>query len=162
MAVVKFEKGGQRFSLFEWNDGKQGVARKGQIECCPRSSMPVTILLPSRSVALVVVAVFNAPVVAGCRGGTRFFLGRQAGDEEPGVALLDVGLFFRAPLPAHGYGGASAGEVCVDWRDGRYGTLTAVDASVVAFQAQFKKGESFKAWLAPFSRREVFSLVPTR
>lgn len=103
MAVVKFEEGGQRFSLFKWNDGKQGVARKGQIECCPRSSMPVTILLPSRSVALVVVAVFNAPVVAGCRCGTRFFLGRQAGDEEPGVALFDVGLFFCGPLPAHGY-----------------------------------------------------------
>jgi hypothetical protein len=78
------------------------------------------------------------------------------------VALLDVGLFFLAPLSAHGYCGASAGEVRVDWRDGRYGTLAAVDASVVAFQTQFKKGESFKARLAPFSRREVFSLVPTR
>ena len=96
--------------------------------------MPVTFLLPSRSVALAVVAVFNAPVVARCRGGTRFFLGRQAETEEAGVALLDVGLFFLAPLPAHGYCGASAGGVRVDWRDRRYGTLTAVDASVVTFQ----------------------------
>jgi hypothetical protein len=32
MAVVKFKGPGQGFSLFEGNDGKQGVARKGQIE----------------------------------------------------------------------------------------------------------------------------------
>jgi hypothetical protein len=101
-------------------------------------------------------------VVAGNRGGTRFFFGRQAGKEESGVALLDVRLFFLAPLPPHGHCGARAGEVCVDWRNGRYGTLTAVDASVVTFQTYFKKGEPFKALLAPLSLREVFSLVPTR
>jgi hypothetical protein len=29
VAVVKFKAAGQGFSLFEWNDGKQGVAREG-------------------------------------------------------------------------------------------------------------------------------------
>jgi hypothetical protein len=33
VAVVKFKETDQGFSLFEGNDGKQGVARKGQIEC---------------------------------------------------------------------------------------------------------------------------------
>ena len=97
-----------------------------------------------------------------CSGGTGFFLGRQAGEKEAGVALLDVGLFFLAPLPPHGHCGAGAGEVRVHWRNGRYGTLAELNASVVAFQTYFKKGEPFKARLAPLSRWGVFSLVPTK
>ena len=93
-ALVELEDVGKGLSLLKRNEGKHCISGKGQIECCSWSSMSVRILLPSRSVALVVAAVFNAPVVAGCRGGTRFFLGRQAGAEEAGVALLDVGLFF--------------------------------------------------------------------
>jgi hypothetical protein len=60
VAVVKFEEGGQRFSLFEGNDGRQGVAREGEVQGVG-SAMPVTILLPGRGVSFVVVAVLDAP-----------------------------------------------------------------------------------------------------
>ena len=65
MAVVKFEEAAQGFSLFEWNDGKQGVARKGEVQGGFGSTMLVAIFLPGRGVAFVVVAVLDAPVFAG-------------------------------------------------------------------------------------------------
>ena len=105
MAVVKFEEGGQGFALFKGDDGKQGIAREGEIEGGFWSSMLVAILLPGRGIAFVVVAVLDAPVTSDGLGGTGLvFLHRQAGEEDAGVALESLGGFFFAPVAFHGNG----------------------------------------------------------
>ena len=110
VAVVKFKEAGQGFSLFEWDDGKQGVAREGEVQCGLGSSMLVPILLPGRGVAFVVVAVLDAPVTSDGLGGTGLvFLHRQAGEEDAGVALEGFGGFFLAPVAPHGNGATGAG-----------------------------------------------------
>jgi len=62
IAVVEFEEVGQRLSLFEGDDGEQSIACEGQIQGGFGPSVPVAIFLPGGGVALVVVAVFDAPV----------------------------------------------------------------------------------------------------
>jgi hypothetical protein len=72
VAVVKFEEGGQRFSLFEGNDGRQGVAREDEVQSGVGSAMHVTILLLGRGVSFVVVTVLDAPVTSDSFCGTGF------------------------------------------------------------------------------------------
>ena len=110
MAVVKFKECGQRFSLFEWNDGKQGVAREGEVEGGVGSAMPVTIFLPGRGVAFVVVAVLDAPVTSDGLCGTGFFVHRQSGMEDTGVALEGLWVFVFPPLALHGNGATGSGQ----------------------------------------------------
>lgn len=93
-AVVKFKEACQRFTFFERNDGKQGVACEGEVQSGVGSAMPVAILLPGRGVAFVVVAVLYAPVTSDGLYRTGFFLHQQAGEEETGVALEDLRVFF--------------------------------------------------------------------
>ncbi len=101
VAVVKLKEAGQGFSLFEWDDGKQSVAREGEIEGGLGSSMLVAILLPGRGVAFVVVAVLDAPVTSDGFGGTGLvLLHRQAGEEDAGVALEVFFAFFRTSRAA--------------------------------------------------------------
>jgi hypothetical protein len=73
--------------LFEGNDGKQGVAREGEVQSGLGSAMPVTILLQGRGVSFVVVAVIDAPLTSDGFCGSEFFVHRQAGEEDAGVAL---------------------------------------------------------------------------
>jgi hypothetical protein len=80
VAVVKFKEAGQGFSLFEWDDGKQGIAHRGEIQGGVGSEMPVAIFLPSRGLAFVVAAVLDAPVTSDSLCGTGFFVHRQAGE----------------------------------------------------------------------------------
>lgn len=44
--LVELEEVSKWLSLFKRDEGEEGISGEGQIECCPRSSMPVTILLP--------------------------------------------------------------------------------------------------------------------
>ena len=46
-ALVELEEMGQGLSLLKRDEGEEGISGEGQIECGPRSSMPVAILLPS-------------------------------------------------------------------------------------------------------------------
>jgi hypothetical protein len=110
VAVVKFEEVSQGFPLVERNNGQQGIARQCQVECGIGSSMPVAILLPRGGVAFVVVAVLDAPMLAGSASGTGFFFRPQAGEEDAGVALEGLGFFLIAPLAVHSHGGTCAGE----------------------------------------------------
>ena len=85
VAVIKFEEVSERLTLLEGNDGKEGVASEGQIQSCFGSSMPLSVLLPGRSVAFVVIAIFNIPVLADCLDGAVFFLWAKTGEEEAGM-----------------------------------------------------------------------------
>jgi len=60
--AVKIEEAGQRQAFFEWDDGQQGVSLEGEGECGVGSSMAVTVSLPEGGIALLIVAVFDAPV----------------------------------------------------------------------------------------------------
>lgn len=85
VAVAKLEEVGQGLALLEGGDGKQGIAREGQIESGLRSSM--SIFLPGGSVAFVVVAVLDAPVLAGGLCGAGFFFLPQAGKGRGGYGF---------------------------------------------------------------------------
>lgn len=162
VAVVKLEEVGEGFALFEGNDGKQGIAGERQIQSGLGPSMAVPVFLPGGGVAFVVVAVFNAPVSACGPCGTGFFLCPKAGKEDAGVAPGRLGLFLFAPIALNGHGGAGTRQSGRDWGDGFHGGFAGVDAPVIAFAAQVKKGEPSRALLAASIRLEVFSLVPMR
>ena len=108
------------------------------------------------------VAIFNTPVLAYCLDGAVFFLWAKTGEEEAGTALRRLGLLFLAPVTLHAERRTSAWQSGRDRRDSFHGGFTGVDAPVSAFSTQVKKGEPSRAWAAPLSRLEVFSLVPTR
>jgi hypothetical protein len=78
------------------------------------------------------------------------------------VGLRRLGVFLLRPVAPHAHRGAGAGQPGFDRTDDRDGGLAGVDAPVVAFAAQGKKGEPSRARVAAASRREVFSLVPRR
>ena len=75
--AVKIEKAGQRQAFFEWDDGQQGVSLEGEVECGVGSSMAVTVSLPEGGIALLIVAVFDAPVPPDGCGGTYFCFARR-------------------------------------------------------------------------------------
>ena len=162
MTVVEFEEVGERFALLEGNDGKQGIARECQIESGLGSSMPMPVFLPSGGVAFVVIAVLDAPVLASGSGGTGFFFRPKAGEEDSGMALGDLRFFLFAPVAPYAHCGAGAGQSGIDRRDGFHGCFSGVDASVIPFATQVKKGEPSRTREAPSKRLEVFSLVPMR
>jgi hypothetical protein len=76
--AVKIEEVGQRLAFLERDDGQEGVSREGEVECGVGSSMAVTVFLPEGGIALVMVAVFDAPVPPDGRGGTGFLMRPQA------------------------------------------------------------------------------------
>ncbi len=162
VTVVKLEEVGEWLALLEGNDGKQGIASEGQIESGLGSSMPVPVFLPGRGVAFVVVAVLDAPVFAGGLCGTGFFFRPQAGEEDAGMASGRLRVFLFAPVALHGHGGTGAGQTGRDRGDGLHSGFAGVDAAVIPFATQVKKGEPSRARVAPSSRLEVFSLVPMR
>ena len=148
--------------MFEGNDGKQGVAREGEVQSGVGSAMPVTIFLPGRGVSFVVVAVLNAPVTSDGFCGTGFFVHRQAGEEDTGVALGGLRVFFFAPVALHGNGATGSGESSRYRRDGLDGGFAGIDAPVLPFATELKKGEPSRASAAPLRRLEVFAFVPMR
>ena len=162
VTVVKFEEVGEGLALLEWNDGKQGIAREGQIESGLGSSMPVPVFLPGGGVAFVVVAVLDTPVFAGGLSGTGFFFRAQTGEEDAGMAFEGLRFFLFAPVALHGHGATGARQSGGDRGDGLHSGFAGVDAPVIPFAAQFKKGEPSRAREAPSSRLEVFSFVPMR
>jgi hypothetical protein len=162
VAVVKLEEVGEGLALLEGNDGKEGIAGECQIESGPGSSMPVPVFLPGGGVAFVVVAIFDTPVPASGAGGTGFFFRPQAGEEDASMALGRLRFFLFAPVALHGHCGAGTGQSGRDRGDGFYGGFAGVDAPVISFATQVKKGEPSRAREAPSSRLEVFSLVPMR
>lgn len=162
VAVVKLEEEGQGLALLEGNDGKEGIARESQIESGLGSSMPVPVFLPGGGVTFVVVAILDAPVSADGLGGTGFFFRSQAGEEEAGMAFEGMGVFLFDPVAPHGHGGAGAGQSGADRGDGLHGGFAGVDAAMIAFATQVKKGVPSRARVAPSSRLEVFSFVPMR
>jgi hypothetical protein len=161
--MIQLEELGQRLALLEGDNCQQGVAREREIQSGVGSSMPVTILLPGGGVAFVMIAVFYRPVLARGGGGARFFFGSKTGEEDAGVALKGLaGIALLGPLALHEHCGAGAGQARRHWGDGFDGGFAGVDASVLGFCAQVKRGVFSKAWVAASSRTEVFSLVPRR
>jgi hypothetical protein len=73
-----------------------------------------------------------------------------------------LGLALGNPVALHEHHGAGAGQSHCHRGDGFYGSFAGVDASVVGFRAQVKKGAFFKAPVAACNRTGVFSLVPRR
>ena len=162
VAVVKLEEVGEGLALLEGDDGKQGIAGEGQIESGLGSSMPVPVFLPGGGVAFVVVAVLDAPVLADSLSGTGFFFPPQAGEEDAGMAFEGLRFFLFAPVALHGHGATGTGKSGRDRGDGLHSGFAGVDATVIAFATQVKKGEPSRAREAPSSRLEVFSFVPMR
>ena len=125
--------------------------------------MPVTILLPGGSIAFVMIAVFDRPVLTRGSGGTCFFFGSKTGEEDAGVALEGLaGIALLGPLALYAHYGAGAGQSGGNRGDGFEGGFAGVDASVFGFCAQVKRGVFSRARVAAFKRTEVFSLVPRR
>lgn len=162
VAVVKLEEVGEGLALLEGNDGQEGIASECQIQSGAGSSMPVAVFLPGGGVTFVVVAVLDAPVSADGLSGTGFFFRAQAGEEDAGMAFEGMRVFLFAPVALHGHGATGAGQSGGDRRDGRQSGFAGVDAAVIAFATQVKKGVPSRARAAPFSRLEVFSFVPMR
>ena len=162
VAVVKLEEVGERLALFEGNDRKQGIAREGEIQSGLGSSVTMAVFLPGAGITFVVVAILDAPVFTDSPGGAGFFCHSKAGEKDAGMAFESLGFFLFAPVALHGDRRASAGQSRGDGRDCFHGGFTRVDAPVLAFGAQVKKGESAKAPVAASSRFGVFSLVPMR
>jgi len=79
-----------------------------------------------------------------------------------GVALEDLRIFLFAPVTLHGHGGTGAGQPGADRGDGRHCAFAGVDATVIDFATQVKKGEPSRARAAPSRRLEVLSFVPIR
>ena len=162
MAVVKLEEEGEGLALLEGNDGKEGIARESQIEGGLGSSMPVPVFLPGGGVTFVVVAILDAPVSADGLSGTGFFFRSQVGEEEAGMAFEGMRAFLFDPVALHGHGGAGTGQSGADRGDELHGGFAGVDAAMIAFATQVKKGVPSRARVAPSSRLEVFSFVPMR
>ena len=120
------------------------------------------VFLPSRDITFVMVAVFNAPVLASALGGFALFFLYEAGEEDASMALGRVWIFFFEPITLHLYSRTSKWKPCGDWRNGFHYSFTGVDTTVFAFLAQLKKGVSLRASVAAARRWEVFSLVPMR
>jgi hypothetical protein len=167
MAVVKLKEVSQWLAGFERDNGQQRIARERKVLSGFGSSMPVTIFLPSAGISLVVVAVFDAPMFADCLGAKGFLLWIQAGEEHASMAfdlrlLVVLARFLLYPLTQDGDGRAGSRQCGMDRRDALYRSFAGVNATVIAFQAQVKKGEPFRALAAPSNRLEVLALVPMR
>lgn len=131
--MIKLEEVCQRLAVLERNERKKGVAGQGEIERGTGASVPVSIFLPGGGVAFVVIAIFDAPVVAGGFGGTRFVIAAKTGEENAGVALFAQRIFLFAPMAMDAHGGASARQSGIDRRDGFDTSFAGVDAPVRAF-----------------------------
>jgi len=163
VAVVELEEVCQRLALLEGDEGQEDVAGECQIECGVGFAMAVSVFLPGAGVAFVVVAVFHGPVRANRAHRAGFFVYREAGEEETGVAFLRLErVFLLRPIALDGDGRAGARQPGVDGRNGGDGTTTPVQTPMFALLTQVKRGVPLRACVAPASRWEVFSLVPMR
>ncbi len=125
--------------------------------------MPVTIFLPGGSVAFMMIAIFDGPVLTGGSASACFLFGLKTGEEDAGVALRSLlGIALASPIALHEHHRAGAGQSCGNRRDGGEGGFAGVDASVISFRAQVKKGAFSTAPMAAAKRAGVFSLVPRR
>lgn len=163
MAMVVFEEVCQRLAFFEGDDGQEDVAGEGEVERSVGFAMAVSVFLPGAGVAFVVIAVFHRPVLANRACGTRFFAGREAGEEEACVAFLCLErIFFLRPIALDRDGRAGARQPGGDGGNGGEGTTAQVQTPVITLLTQCKRGVPLRACIAPARRLEVFSLVPIR
>ena len=163
VAMVMFEKLGQRLAWLEGDEGQEDVAGERQIERGVGFAMAVSVFLPGAGVAFVVVAVFHGPVRANRACRARCLVRGKAGEEAAGVAFWGLErVFFLGPIAPHRDRRAGARQPGVDGGNGGNGTTAAVQTPVLAFLAQGKKGAALRACVAPARRLEVLALVPTR
>ena len=163
VAVVELEEVCQRLALLEGDEGQEDVAGEREIERGVGFAVSVAVFLPGTGVALVVVAVFHRPVLANRVCSARFFLCREAGEEESGVAFLGLErVFFLRPIAPNRDRRAGARQPGVDRGKGGDGTATPVQTPVLALLTQCKKGVPLRACIAPARRLEVLALVPMR
>ena len=153
----------QRLAFFKWDQRQQDVAGQRQIERGVGFAMSVPVFLPGAGVALVVVAGFHRPVPAHRLGRPLRLAHGEAGEEVAAVAFrrLERVVLFR-PVALNGEGRAGSRQAGVDGGDRGDGPAAPVQPPVSAFLAQFKRGVSWSACVAPARRLEVFFLVPTR
>lgn len=161
--MVAFEEVRQRLAFFKGDQRQQDVAGERQIEGGVGFAMAVPVCLPGAGVALVVVAGFHRPVPTHRFCRALLFAHGEAGEEVAGVAFLRLErvVLFR-PVALDREGRAGPRQSGVDRRDRGNGTAAPVQPPVFAFLAQFKKGVSWRAGVAPARRFEVLALVPTR
>ena len=88
--MIKLEEVSEGLSLLKGNNGQQGVAYESQVQSGVGSAVAMMILLPGADVAFVMIAVFDAPVLAGRLGGERFLFGAETGKENAGVVSLSI------------------------------------------------------------------------
>jgi hypothetical protein len=78
------------------------------------------------------------------------------------MAFEGLRVFLFAPVALHGHGTTGTWQSGGDRGDGLHSGFAGVDAAVIAFATQVKKGEPFRVREAASSRLEVFSFVPMR
>jgi hypothetical protein len=161
--MVVFEEVGQGLALLERDEGQEDVAGERQVERGGGLAVAVAVFLPGAGVAFVVVAVLHRPMSAHGAEGAGLFVRAEAGEEVAGVAVLLLErVFLLRPIALDGDRAAGAGQPGGDGADGGDGSAPPVQAPVVAFLAQLKKGVPWRACFAPASRWAVLALVPRR
>ena len=148
--------------FIEWNDGQQGIARESEVLGHVDAAVAMAILLPDAIVALVVIAILDAPVFARGTPETRLVLRRDTGDEvaDVDVFLIRAGLFH--PLTLDLDGTACREQPGVHGFERPQGGAADVDATVVTIATQIKKGVPASAASTASRRLEVLGLVPMR
>ena len=148
--------------FIEWNDGQQGIAREGEVLGHVDAAVAMAILLPDAVVALVVIAILDAPVFARGTPEPRLMFRRDTGDEVADVDVLGVRADFFHPLALDLDGAACREQPCVHGFEGPHGGAADVDATVVAIATQVKKGVPASAASTASRRLEVLGLAPMR
>ena len=148
--------------FIEWNDGQQGIAREGEVLGDVAAAVAMAILLPDAIVALVVIAILDAPVFARGTPETRLVLCRDTGDEVPDVDVFGVRAVLFDPLPLDLDGAACREQPGVHGFERPHSGAADVDATVVTIATQIKKGVPASAASTALRRLEVLGLVPMR
>jgi hypothetical protein len=77
VAMVMFEKVREGLSVFEGDESQENVPGECEVEGGVGFAVAEAVLLPGAGVALVVIAVFHGPMLAGGTGGSRLLSGAQ-------------------------------------------------------------------------------------
>ena len=148
--------------FIEWNDGQQGIAGEGEVLGHVDAAVAMAVFLPDAVVALVMIAVLDAPVFARGTPETRLVFCGDAGDEVADVDMLRVQAGLFHPLPLDFDGAASREQPGVHGFERPHRGAADVDATVVAIATQVKKGVPLSAASTASRRLEVLGLVPMR
>ena len=122
--------------LIKGDDGQKGVSGEGEVLGDPGAAVPMAVFLPNGVVALVMVAIFHAPMPTGGAAKVRRFVGRQAGDE---VADVNAGLarwiFFGPPFAPDFHPATRSQQADIHRTDRTHCATADVDATVAAIHA---------------------------